>query len=138
MKQGQRYRGFSLLETIYATLLLGFIALFLLNLYPSSFVAIKRGESTFTADNFAETILEDLHSRNFANLIPGSEPSYLAQSWGGITYTPTLQLLYLPTPTDAWLGNPNYIKVAQVTISWTYSTLNHQVVHEAYLHNITQ
>ena len=131
----------SMLETIYATLLLGFIALFLLNLYPSSFLAIKRGESTFTADNFASNILEDIHSRNFANLIPGAEPVYQKYTAGGIDYVPVLKILYLPAPTgnfpDAG-ADEKYLKVAKVTISWKYGAVDRQVTHEAYIHNVTR
>lgn len=89
----RRPQAFSLIETIYSTVLLGFIALFLLNLYPSSFVAIKRGESTFTADNFASAIIEDLHSRNFANLVQGPGPPYNTTTWGGITYSATVNII---------------------------------------------
>ena len=131
----------SMLETIYATLLLGFIALFLLNLYPSSFLAIKRGESTFTADNFASNILEDLHSRSFANLIPGSEPAYSTYTSGGIDYVPMLKIFYLPAPAGSLPdpgADPRYLKVAQVTVSWKYSSVSRSVSHEAYLHNVTR
>lgn len=129
----------SLIETIYATLLLGFIALFLLNLYPSSFVAIKRGESTFTADNFASSILEDLHSRSYANVTPSNIPTYQPQTFGGIQYTPVVQIIYLPSdPTLTYAPDPNHVKSASVTISWYYSNVLHQVVHEAYLYNVTR
>lgn len=125
-------RGLSLIETVYAALLLGFIALFLLNLYPSSFVALKRGDATLAADNLANNVLEDLHSRSFANLIPGSEPAYQKWSGGGIEYTPVVALSYLP---DA---NEKYLKVAKVTVQWTYGQKTHAVVHQAYLHNLTR
>ncbi|CAN0101151.1 unnamed protein product, partial [Phaeothamnion confervicola] len=112
----------SLVETIYATLLLGFIALFLLNLYPSSFVAIKRGESTFTADNFASSILEDLHSRSYGNVTPANVPAYQKQTFGGIEYTPVVQIVYLPNdPNLLYTPDPNHVKSASVTVSWYYS-----------------
>ena len=134
-----RRQGMSLIETIYATLLLGFIALFLLNLYPASFVAIKRGESTFTADNFASSILEDIRSRSYGNVTPSNLPTDQSQTFGGIEYTPVIQVIYLPNdPNLTYTPDPNHVKSASVTVSWYYSNLLHQVVHEAYLYNVTR
>ena len=129
----------SLVETIYATLLLGFIALFLLNLYPSSFVAIKRGEATYNADCLASNILEDLHARSFANLIPGAEPAYAKRDIGGIEYVPEVKIAYCtdnPAPLPAY--DDRYLKSATVTVRWTYSSRPYSVVHEALLHNVTR
>lgn len=125
-------RGLSLVETIYATLLLGFITLFLINLYPSSFIALKRGDSSLAADNFANNILEDLHSRSFANLLPGNEPAYQPLSVAGINYQPSLALSYLPDASE------KAVKVAKVTVRWNYGSHDYQVVHNAYLHNVTR
>ena len=136
----QRSKGMSLIETVYAAVLLGFIALFLLELYPSSFVAIKRGESTFTADNFASTIIEDLRSRNFANLTvgPGNAPVYAPKTWGTITYYAADEIYDLTADASGYTPSNLHIKAARVSISWYYKNMTHQVVHETYLHNITR
>lgn len=126
-------QGFTLLETIFASVLFGFIILFIINLYPSSLVAVRRGETQIIADNFADTVLEDLRSRSFYNVSVTSPPAY--QKW---TYN---QVDFIPSVTVAYDSDPDlerYLKIATVTITWNFQRRVNKVVHTMYLHNINR
>lgn len=125
--------GFTLLETIFASVLFGFIVLFVLNLYPSSIVAVRRGESQIIADNFAQTILEDLRSRSFYNVSTVSPPTYQKWTYGQTDYLPTVAVTY-----DNDLDLEPYLKIATVTVTWDFQRRTNKVVHTMYLHNINR
>ena len=125
--------GFTLLETIFASVLFGFIVLFIVNLFPSSIVAVHRGESQIIADNFAQTILEDLRSRSFYNVSVISPPTYQKWTYGETDYLPTVAVAY---DSDSTLEP--YLKIAQVTISWKFQRRNNSVVHTMYLHSVNR
>jgi type II secretory pathway pseudopilin PulG len=127
-------RGFTLIETIYSCVLLSLMALFVLNLYPSSFLAIRRGESTLQAEMLAQTVLEDVKSRSFANLSQIQTNSYLNVTYGGITYTPTISISNSPDGT----ANASLLQVATVVVSWTYRNTVRNVTHTMYLANVTR
>lgn len=125
--------GFTLLETIFASVLFGFIVLFIVNLFPSSIVAVHRGESQIIADNFAQTILEDLRSRSFYNVSTISPPTYQKWTYGETDYLPTVAVSY---DSDSTLEN--YLKIAKVTVSWNFQRRNNSVVHIMYLHSVNR
>lgn len=128
-------RGFSLAEVIFASFIFGMVVLFVVNIYPSSMVMIRRGECQLVADSFAQTILEDLRSRQFANVRVDAEPSYLPLIYNDITYTPALDVFYHP---DSAAVEEKHLKVATVTVRWRFHNRNQQVEHTMYLHNITR
>jgi len=128
-------RGFTLLETIFASVLFAFVILFVLNLYPGSMVAIHRGESQIVADNFAQTILEDLRSRSYANVNPSSPPTYAKLVYANTEYTPVLQVTY---KTDPPVIDPKFLKVATLKVQWNFQNRNQEVTHVMYLHNVTR
>ena len=125
--------GFTLLETIFASVLFGFIVLFILNLYPSSIVAVRRGESQIVADNMAQTILEDLRSRNFYNLSVTTPPTYTKWVYSDVDYLPTITLAY---DTDPALEP--YLKIATVNVTWEFQRRKNSFVPTMYLHNINR
>ena len=125
--------GFTLLETIFASVLFGFIVLFILNLYPSSIVAVRRGESQIVADNFAQTILEDLRSRSFYNINVNSPPSYSKWVYGETDFLPTVTVVY-----DSDSDLEPFLKIATVKITWEFQRRTNSVVHTMYLHNINR
>lgn len=128
--------GFTLLETIFASVLFGFIVLFVLNLYPSSIVAVRRGETQIIADNFAQAILEDLRSRSFTNLVVGgTAPTYNKWVYSDTEYLPTVLIEY---DTDVSIDTRDYLKVATVTVSWKFQNRNNSVVHKMYLHSVNR
>lgn len=127
-------RGFTLLETIFASVLFAFVILFVLNLYPGSMVAIHRGETQIIADNFAQSILEDLRSRSFANVSVTTPPAYQKKLYANTEFEPTVALSYHP-------DDPNleaYLKIARVTVRWKFQRRDNEVVHTMYLHNLTR
>jgi len=125
--------GFTLLETIFASVLFGFIVLFILNLFPSSIVAVHRGESQIIADNFAQTILEDLRSRSFYNVTVGAPPTYQKWTYGDIDYLPTVEVTK-----DSDTDLEPFLKIAKVTVSWKFQRRDNSVVHTMYLHNLNR
>lgn len=126
-------RGFTLAETVYASVLFAFVILFILNIYPSSMVAIRRGETQIVADNFAQSILEDLRARSFANVSTTSEPSYTALIYNDTRYNPYLDIFYDPDGAD-----PRFLKVARLQVAWIFQNRENRVVHTMYLHNVTR
>ena len=127
-------RGFTLLETIFASVLFAFIVLFILNLYPGSIVAIRRGESQIVADNYAQTILEDLRSRTFANVTTATA-SYQKLVYANTEYDPLVDIHY---HSDVASVPEEFLKIARVTVSWKFQNRTNQVVHTMYLHNVTR
>lgn len=125
--------GFTLLETIFASVLFGFIVLFIANLYPSSMVAVRRGETQIVADNFAQTILEDLRSRSFQNVSQISPPAYQKWTYGHTDFNPTVAITYDGDP-----SLERYLKIATVTVTWEFQRRTNTVVHTMYLHNVTR
>lgn len=125
--------GFTLLETIFASVLFGFIVLFIANLYPSSIVAVRRGETQIIADNCAQSILEDLRSRSFYNVSTTSPPTYQKWTYGQTDFIPTVSVAY-----DSDSSLERYLKIATVTVSWDFQRRTNKVVHIMYLHNVTR
>lgn len=125
--------GFTLLETIFASVLFGFIVLFVLNLYPSSIVAVRRGETQIIADNCAQAILEDLRSRSFYNINVATPPSYTKWVYANTDYVPTVTIAYDSDP-----SLEPYLKIATVNITWTFQNRTNSVVHTMYLNNVTR
>lgn len=126
-------RGFTLLETIFASVLFGFIVLFIANLYPSSIVAVRRGETQIIADNCAQAILEDLRSRSFPNVSTVAPPTYQKWVYGATEFTPTVAVAY-----DSDTSLERYLKIATVTVTWDFQRRSNKVVHIMYLHNVTR
>ena len=126
-------RGFTLLETIFASVLFGFIVLFIANLYPSSIVAVRRGETQIIADNCAQSVLEDLRSRSFYNVSTVTPPTYQKWIYGSTEFTPTVSVVY-----DSDTSLEKYLKIATVTVTWDFQRRTNKVVHTMYLHNVNR
>jgi len=58
-------RGFTILETIFAALLLGITGMALLNILPTSVLAEKRAQNRMQADSVALSMLEDARVQPF-------------------------------------------------------------------------
>lgn len=70
------------MEVILAAALLGLLLPFLFQLYPTSLLAIRRGESQLEATELARSALEEFRARPFAALAPG-ETALPAMSGAG-------------------------------------------------------
>ncbi|GMU50978.1 MAG: hypothetical protein AMXMBFR33_01240 [Candidatus Xenobia bacterium] len=64
-------RGLSLVEVLLAAALLGLVVPFLFQLYPTSLLAIRRGENQLEATELARAALEEFRARPFAALAAG-------------------------------------------------------------------
>jgi Tfp pilus assembly protein PilV len=124
-------RGFTLAETVYASVLFAFVILFVLNIYPSSMVAIRRGETQIIADNCAQSILEDLRSRSFTNIKVGAPPSYEKWVYHDTTFHPYLEIFY---DTD----DERFLKIARLDVAWVFQNRENHVIHTMYVHNVTR
>lgn len=125
-----RHKGFTLIETIYSTLLLSFIVITICNLYPSSFVAIKRGEGTLQADALAQNILEEVRSRPFPNLTTGPVTGFGPVVYGNTEYTPTVNLSTVPQASD------KFVLACNVSVTWKLQNQIKSVHHANYICNV--
>ncbi len=123
-------RGFTLIETIFTCLLLGFLVLTIFNLYPSSFIAIKRGEGVLQADAISQGVLEDMRSRPFETIRDDLNPAFANVVYGGTAYQTNVTVFNVTG------ANPNYLVACNVRVSWNLQNHTKQVVHEAHFANV--
>lgn len=128
-----KVRGFTIAETVFASVLFAFIILFIMNIYPSSMVAIRRAETQIVADNFAQTVLEDLRSRSYYNVDVNAEPYYAPLIYNDFKYNPYLDVFYDPDGTDE-----RFLKIARLEVAWVFQNRENRVVHTMYLHNVVR
>ena len=64
--------GHSLLEVVICTSLIGFVGILLLQLYPTSFVAVQQARHKMEAEMFASSLLEQERGANFDSLVVNS------------------------------------------------------------------
>lgn len=69
-------RGFTLIETIFATFIISVVIVAIFDLFPSSMVAIKRSEMQIEANDIAQSVLEDMRAVPFDSLTPYSPTLY--------------------------------------------------------------
>lgn len=98
-------------------------------------VAIRRGETQIIADNFAQSVLEDLRSRSFYNLDVNDPPDYqiLENIYYNTAFHPYLELFYDPDGSDE-----RYLKIAKVDVAWVFQNRENHVIHTMYVHNVTR
>lgn len=65
-------RGFSLAEVILSTLVLSLVMMTVFNLFPSSALAVKKGEHRLTAEALAQAGLEGCRALPFNLLVAGT------------------------------------------------------------------
>jgi type II secretory pathway pseudopilin PulG len=104
--------GFTLLETLLAALLLCITFLVLMTIYPSSIMAMHKGEQMTTACNYAQQLLESKRLYSFDVLSSDPDLGPHDVTINGTTYTCTLTLTK-PAETD----RDDY-RVLHVNVSW--------------------
>lgn len=121
----------SLLETILALFLLALMVLMLANLFPSSVLTARRGETRVEADLLAESILAEQMTRPFDELVlgPPTDLSPVAGE-GGMTFLPTLEIFQVDT------RDVTYLKGLRVTVRWQRQEHKREVVHEVWVPNL--
>lgn len=97
--------GFSLLETILATALLGAVMLLLFNLYPASAMAIRQSQEQLVADSIALSIFEECHAQPFSELPVGKTTRAPVQG-----FYPEVEVFAA--------GDPEMLKGVRVVLSW--------------------
>lgn len=106
-------RGFSLVELIITTTLMGFILLILFNLYPQSVMAIKHAENRLKAATLAQSLIEQKRAGPFTDIAtqPTNEEIYALT--GDLPWKVDYECVAIPD-TD-----PTKIVKVTVTVSWT-------------------
>lgn len=118
-------RGFSLYETVVATLLISVVLIILFSLFVNARLSGSRVEQGIQADALAQTLLEQHRATPFEQLTLGTtQPSLLQR--GGIDYQPTVEVFLPEPPSDG-------LKGIRVTIDWHFRNRDYQVVHESWV-----
>lgn len=103
--------GFTLVEMIITTALIGMIILFLFNIYPNAVLAIKRGEHRLKASYVAQAVLEKKMASSFYDIdAPLTEKSLTGDD--GMIYTVSCETFHLPDT------NPQNLRRLKVTVIW--------------------
>lgn len=122
-----RARGFSLIETILATFVLSLITMAVFNIFPSSVMAVKRGEMELEADSLAQQLLEEYRSKPFETLTLGPGPALPPVSVAGTTFEVQARV-------NSVVGSDaNHLKAVEVTVDWTHSAKSHRIIREAWI-----
>lgn len=134
--------GFTLVETIFSTLFISVAVLAIVNLFPGAYLSIRKSEATIQADIIAKSIIDEMRLMKFEDFREGEEfsPSpasvlFGAQDIDGMTYKPTVQVLQTPAVSGV---RKEHLKHVKVTITYRLGLSERSVVHETYLHRLTQ
>jgi len=104
-------QGFTLVEMIITTVLLGMIVLFLFNIYPNAVLAIRRGEHRLKASYAAQAVLERKIASSFYD-IDAPLTGKTVTGDDGTVYTISYEALSLPDT------NPQNLRRIKVTVTW--------------------
>lgn len=136
--------GFTLVETIFATLFIGMTVLAIVNLFPGAYLSIRRSETTIQADLVAKSIIDEWRLVPFAEIEPGEYPGHSLPSefessllepknLEGINYTPRVRIYDVP---GVAASGPKGIVGIVVTVQYRLGFSVKEVVHETYLHKL--
>lgn len=120
-------RGISLLETILAGFIISLVTMSVFNIFPTSAMAVKRGEMQLLADSIADRELEQLRVAPFDSFPLGPGPAVAPESHHGTTFNTVITIGQV-TGSDE-----NVLKRATVVVSWTHSNKNYTSTREAWL-----
>lgn len=119
---GPSCRGLSLIETMIAAAVLFLVVSILLNLLPSSLLAIKRAEQRIQAGNIAQSILEEQRGVRFDSLAAGTPRVFDPVQVAGMSYEPVLEVEDDPEVAG--------VKKLKVTVRWRQRDRDYSVVRE--------
>lgn len=120
-------KGFSLIETVLATFVLSLITMAVFNIFPSSVMAIKRGEMELEADSLAQQQLEEYRARSFDSLALGNAPLTSPVTLSGTAFQVSTRVAAVPG------SNVDHLKAVVVTVDWTHSARSHTITREAWI-----
>lgn len=138
-------QGFTLVETIFATLFIGLTVLAIVNLFPGAYLSIRRSETAIQADLVAKSIIDEWRLVPFSEITPGDYPgdslpdefeSSLLEprNLEGIHYTAKVRI-YDDIPGVDASGARGIVGIV-VTIKYRLGFSVKEVVHETYLHKL--
>lgn len=122
-------KGFQLIEVIIATAVFFLIALFLLNLLPTSQWAVAMAEHRLTAQNLASSKLEELRVGPFGNLAEGAHPPTEAEH-DGVRFVTSYEVRRVP---DA---DFDLVREVDVTVTWEVRGRTRQVRTRSYVSKV--
>ncbi|MGE0489677.1 MAG: hypothetical protein AB7S38_10735 [Vulcanimicrobiota bacterium] len=120
-------RAFTLAETIFATFVLALVMMTLFNIFPSSALAVKRGEMQLLADSVAEAHLEQQRAMAFDSLAIAAESYLPDQDLKGLHFKPSLTISAVPG------SDVDRLKSVNVNVYWSFRERNYKVSHEAWI-----
>lgn len=120
-------RGFSLVETILAAFILSLITMAVFNIFPSSVMAVKRGEMELEADSIAAQILEEHRARPFEELVLAGPAPLAPLTLGGTKFEPFLQIDDVPGCSD------QHLRAVRVEVRWSHSGKSYSLAREAWI-----
>lgn len=120
-------RGFTLIETILATFILSLITMAVFNIFPSSVMAVKRGEMELQADSIAQQYLEECRAQPWEELVVGPAVALPQVTSAGTVFRPRLRVLAVPG------SDVNHLRAVRVTVDWTHSAKSHSMVRESWI-----
>ncbi len=120
-------RGVSLLETILAGFIISLVTMAVFNIFPTSAMAVKRGEMQLLADAIAERELEQLRVAPFDSLALGPGPAVAPETRYGTTFNTAITISRVPG------SDEDVLKRATVVVTWTHSNKNYTSTREAWL-----
>jgi type II secretory pathway pseudopilin PulG len=106
--------GFQLVEVIVASAIFFLIALFVLNLLPTSQLAVARAETKMNAETLAYSTLEELRGGAFTNLAPGTV-TLPPQTVDNVEFVIHYEVAIIED------SDPDLVKSVSVVTTWTES-----------------
>ncbi len=119
-------RGMSLAEVIFSGVLALLLCLAILSAFPTSLWAVSQSENLIQADQLAQSALDEVQARPFAELTPG--PVELAPvRIAGLDFTRRLEVFEVPG------SRADLIKGLRMTIYWEERGRPREAVHELWV-----
>ena len=109
-----RRQGFSLAEVILSTLIISLVMMTVFSLFPSSALAVKKGENRLTAEALAQAGLEECRGLSFEALALDNDFTVGNVTIGNTVFERTRQIFVPPGSPDDKL-----LKGVRMRIAWT-------------------
>lgn len=82
----------SLLEVMVSFSLLLLLTVFIVNLFPSSVLAMRRSEARLEGYSLCDSALEIFKNKDFSSLLVGSSTVLPGADWNGVTYASRVEV----------------------------------------------
>lgn len=121
--------GFQLVEVIVAASVLFLMSFFLLNLLPTSQLAISKAERRLTAESIAYSLLEELRVAPFSSLITGAQ-QFEPERNGNVTFLRMVEI------TEIEGTDPNLVKQVNARVTWEEQGISGSVEASTYISSV--